>query len=129
VWKVIPPFGEFEARHAHNELLQQFYAYGVVGIGMLVGLYSSLYRTVRRLPRGPLKAFLLSMLIFVLVRGMADTEPFDISLPLWSIVLLSLLANDAYRKHDEAEIFLSHEQNYSSGVPRYLLPGSQEAHP
>jgi len=33
-WKVIPPFGrdQFEPAHAHNELLQQFYAYGLVGV-------------------------------------------------------------------------------------------------
>ena len=37
VWKVIPPFGpdQFEPRHAHNELLQQFYAYGVAGIPLV----------------------------------------------------------------------------------------------
>ncbi len=32
VWHVIPPFGDFEARHAHNELIQQFYAYGAIGV-------------------------------------------------------------------------------------------------
>jgi len=26
--------------------------------------------------------------LFILVRGLADTEVFDLSLPLWSIVLL-----------------------------------------
>lgn len=91
VWKVIPSFGEFEARHAHNELLQQFYAYGIVGICLLVGLYGSLYRQIRRLNRGPLRIFLTAFLIFVLVRGVADTEPFDLSLPLWAIVIFSLL--------------------------------------
>ena len=29
---VIPPFGTFEAWHAHNEVIQQFYAYGAVGL-------------------------------------------------------------------------------------------------
>jgi len=91
VWKVIPSFGVFEARHAHNELLQQFYAYGIMGICLLVGLYGSLYRQIRRLNPGPLKIFLTSFLIFVLVRGLADTEPFDLSLPLWAIVMFSLL--------------------------------------
>jgi exopolysaccharide production protein ExoQ len=91
VWKVIPPFGpdEFEARHAHNELLQQFYAYGVVGVVMLVGLYTSFYREVRKLPVSPQKTILISLIVFVLVRGLADTEPFDLSLPLWAIVMFS----------------------------------------
>lgn len=52
VWKVIPPFGPFEARHAHNELLQQFYAYGVVGVAILFGLYGSVYQEIRRIPAG-----------------------------------------------------------------------------
>ena len=88
VWKVIPPFGPFEARHAHNELLQQFYAYGVVGVAILFGLYGSVYREIRRIPAGTLKTLFLAMFLFVLVRGLADTEVFDLSLPLWAIALI-----------------------------------------
>ena len=59
VWKVVPPFGPelFEARHAENEILQQFYAYGLVGIVMLVGIYGRLWRPIRRMPRSPTRAF------------------------------------------------------------------------
>jgi O-antigen ligase len=91
VWKVIPPFysDQFEARHAHNELLQQFYSYGVVGVFMLIGLYRSFYRQVRKLPVSPLKSLMFSLLLFVLVRGLADTETFDLSLPLWAIMMYS----------------------------------------
>lgn len=91
VWKVIPPFDEFEARHAHNELLQQFYAYGAVGIFMLVALYGSVWRQVRRLADPSLRVFFLGMLLFVIVRGFADTEAFDLSLPLWFIVIIGAL--------------------------------------
>jgi exopolysaccharide production protein ExoQ len=91
VWNVIPPFGDFEARHAHNELIQQFYAYGAVGVCMLGGLYGSLYVQVRRLSSPSMRAFWVSLLIFVLVRGLTDTEPFDLSLPLWAIVMGSAL--------------------------------------
>jgi len=93
MWKVIPPFGLFEARHAENELLQQFYTYGAVGIVMLVGLYGSLYQRIRKLPRGPLKIIFTSIVIFVIVRGIAEAEPFDLLLPLWSIVLISMLVD------------------------------------
>ena len=95
VWQVIPPFGrdQFEARHAHNELIQQFYAYGVVGVCMFAGIYSSLWRQLRRMIAGPRKTFFLAFLIFVLVRGLADTDAFDLSLPLWAITLISMLAN------------------------------------
>lgn len=95
VWQVVPPFGPdlFEARHAHNELLQQFYAYGVVGVGMFAGIYGSLWLQLRRLISRPRKTFFFAFLLFILVRGLADTEAFDLSLPLWSIVLISMLAN------------------------------------
>jgi exopolysaccharide production protein ExoQ len=93
MWKVIPPFGpeQFEARHAENELLTQFYAYGTVGICLLIGIYGSLYRQIRRLLRGPLRIVLSSLLLFVVVRGLAEAEAFDLLLPLWLIVLISLL--------------------------------------
>lgn len=99
VWKVIPPFGVFEARHAHNELLQQFYAYGVIGVVILVCLYSSVFREIRKMQPGATKMLLFAILLFVLVRGAADTEAFDLSLPLWTIVLIgSTIANKAKRE-------------------------------
>jgi len=93
VWKVIPPFGgdQFEARHAHNELLQQFYAYGMAGVLILIGLYGSFYSQIKKLPISPLRALLFGLLVFVLVRGLADTEVFDLSLPLWAIVMFSIV--------------------------------------
>lgn len=93
VWKVVPPFGsdQFEAAHAHNELLQQFYAYGVVGICMFVGIYFSFFRHIRRLAKGKLRTFLFAFLLFVLIRGVADTERFDLSLPMWTVILMSLI--------------------------------------
>jgi exopolysaccharide production protein ExoQ len=96
LWKIIPPFGpdRFEARHAENELLQQFYAYGVFGLILAAGLYTSLFVQIRRLPRSPVKIVFFSILLYVLVRGLAEAEPFDLLLPLWSIVLLSLLVDD-----------------------------------
>lgn len=92
VWKVVPPFYDgFEARHAHNELLQQFYAYGAVGIFMLGTIYGSVYRQLRQISDSSLKTFFIGMLVFVLVRGLADTEPFDLSLPMWFIVITSAI--------------------------------------
>lgn len=102
VWNVVPPFGhdQFEAAHAHNELLQQFYAYGVIGIGMFAGVYGSLYRHIRRLATGPLRTFLFAFLLFVLIRGLADTERFDLSLPMWAVVMASLLIERAKSRND-----------------------------
>lgn len=94
-WKVVPPFGggQFEARHGENELLQQFYAYGMMGVVMLVGLYGSLYQKLRRLQRGPIRLLFLSILLFIVVRGLAEADSFDLLLPLWSIVLISALVD------------------------------------
>ena len=91
MWKVAPPFGPelFEARHAENELLQQFFAYGIVGIVMLVGIYGSHYRAIRNLPRGSTRTVLIGLLLFIIIRGLAEAEPFDLLLPLWSIILIS----------------------------------------
>ena len=92
-WKVVPPFGDnFEARHAENELLQQLFAYGALGVLLLVGLYGSLFRQVRKLPRSPVRVLFLSLLLFIVVRGLAEADSFDLLLPLWSIVLISVLA-------------------------------------
>ena len=93
VWKVIPPYGpdQFEARHAHNELFQQFYAYGIVGVTMFMGIYGSFLRQVHKMARGPMKTFFFSLMLFILIRGVADTEPFDLSLPVWAILLLTAL--------------------------------------
>lgn len=109
VWKVIPPFGpdQFEAAHAHNELIQQFYAYGVVGVCLFTGIYWALYRHIHRMMRGPRKTFFLAFLMFVLVRGIADTERFDLSLPLWAIVMMSLLIEEA-RTAEERDSNYSH---------------------
>ncbi|HEV2708972.1 MAG TPA: O-antigen ligase family protein [Edaphobacter sp.] len=91
-WKVVPPFGDqFEARHAENELLQQFYAYGVIGVCMLIGVYGSLWRQIRLLPRSSIRVIFLSILLYIVVRGIAVAEPFDLLLPLWAIVLMSAL--------------------------------------
>jgi O-antigen ligase len=93
VWKVIPPFGsdQFQAWHAHNELLQQFYAYGFVGIVLLIGIYGGFYLQIRRISHFDLKAVFLGLITFIVIRGLGDTERFDLSLPLWSIALFSLL--------------------------------------
>jgi hypothetical protein len=60
---------------------------------MFTGIYTSLWLQLRRLASRPKRTFFFAFLLFVLVRGLADTDAFDLSLPLWSIVLISMLAN------------------------------------
>jgi hypothetical protein len=94
-WKVVPPFGNemFEARHAENEILQQFYAYGIAGVMLLLGIYGSLLRQLGKLKQAPTRILLISVVIFVSVRGLAVADGFDLLLPLWSIVLISSVAD------------------------------------
>jgi exopolysaccharide production protein ExoQ len=117
MWNVIPVFGTFEARHAENELLQQFYSYGVAGIVMLCGLYGSLYRKVRRLLQGPLKVIFVSMLLYVFVRGITVADPFDLLLPLWAVVLITMLVDCADTVGEEmATVLLSSRPDGSTLV-------------
>jgi O-antigen ligase len=114
LWKVMPPFGtdQFEARHAENELLQQFFAYGVVGIVLLVGLYGSLYRRIKRLPDQAMKLILTTVLLFVVIRGATEAEPFDLLLPLWAITLIGAVVETSIRGDQEgpAGRYLSGDQ-------------------
>jgi len=120
VWKVIPPFGsdQFEAAHAHNEILQQFYAYGLAGICLFAGIHSSIFRHIRRLAKGPSRTFFLAFLIFILVRGVADTERFDLSFPMWAIILFSLLIEQGRIEQQEAPDILALQPPPLAALPQ-----------
>lgn len=100
MWKVAPTFGGelFEARHAENELLQQFFAYGTCGVVMIVGIYGGLFRLIRALPRGSERVALTAFLIYVGIRGLAEAEPFDLLLPLWLVAAFAFLLWKAEQK-------------------------------
>jgi hypothetical protein len=76
-------------------LLQQFFAYGAVGIVMLLGLYASLCRRIRNLPIGRPRTVLIGLMLFIVIRGLAEAEPFDLLLPLWMITLISVIVEPA----------------------------------
>ena len=100
MWKVMPPFGidRFQARHAENELLQQLYAYGIVGAALFIGIYLSLYRAVQRTPDSRIRPLLKAFLLFIFVRGTAEAEPFDLLLPIWALLLLAGIVLNAEAK-------------------------------
>jgi O-antigen ligase len=131
VWKVVPPFGpeQFEAPHAHNELLQQFYAYGVIGICIFGGIYTSLYRQIRRLEAGPTKHFFFAFLLFVLVHGLAESERFDLSLPLWAVLIVSALVEDERGVRDQSSVLAGFEQPRGGGygASRPMLSGARQS--
>lgn len=114
MWRVAPPFGGdlFEARHAENELLQQFFAYGLCGVVMLIGIYGSLYRRISALPHSPTRIALMSLLIYVVIRGLAEAEPFDLLLPLWLVTAFAFLL----QKSDLQQVTAQSESAASAGV-------------
>ena len=87
---VFPPFDDFQPWQAHNEFIQQFFAYGVVGVLVVGGVYWSFYRQVRHCTHSSLKSLAMAILILVLVRGLVDTDRFELCFPLWLMTLLSI---------------------------------------
>ena len=88
---LIPAFGDFEPWHAHNEVIQIFFEFGVVGIALAIGLHWRFFRGVRGFSTA-MRPLALSLLIFSLLHGLTDTVPFGFSLPLWLISALSVAA-------------------------------------
>jgi exopolysaccharide production protein ExoQ len=80
---LIPPVGTFEASHAHNELLQQFFEFGALGVAVTVGLYLTLFLTAKRSVASRFGKLAQVIVIFSVIRGLADTLNFGLSLPLW----------------------------------------------
>jgi O-antigen ligase len=125
-WKVIPPFGadQFQAAHAHNELLQQFYAYGAVGVGIFFGLYGSLLLQIRRVATSRQRTFFLALLIFVLVRGLADTDRFDLSLPLWSVMIVAWLTESTRMKATDKKDAIAGWYDRAKGLRPCSMPAA-----
>jgi exopolysaccharide production protein ExoQ len=92
---VVPAFGVFEAWHAHNELLQLFYTYGIVGLLLFIAVYGSLYLQLRRASVSD-KALFYGLLLFIVIRGFGDTDRFELTLPLWFVFLISSLLNASH---------------------------------
>jgi exopolysaccharide production protein ExoQ len=88
---IVPRIGFFEAQQAHNELLQQFFSFGVVGVVLTIGLYWAFFRQIRRAPTSHLKILAGTILLFALIRGLTDTQIYDLSFPLWLMTMLSIL--------------------------------------
>jgi len=87
---LVPAFGAFEPWEAHNELLQEFFEYGLVGVVIVIGTYLSLYRHIRKAPANELKSLALAVLLFALIHGLTDAVNFDLTYPIWLIAALSL---------------------------------------
>ena len=88
---VVPPIGKFEAQQAHDELLQQFFSFGTIGVVLTIALYWIFFRQIRRADPSHLKTLAATLLLFALIRGLTDAQNFDLSFPLWLMAMLSIL--------------------------------------
>jgi len=94
---LVPPLHDFQPWQAHNELLQQFFSYGVLGVIVTLALYWALVRQIRRCSPSRLTRLAAALLIFALIRGLVDTERFDLSFPLWLMTAVSISIAKAKR--------------------------------
>jgi len=87
---LFPPFDEFQPWQAHNELIQQFFAYGVIGVLLVGGLYWTFYTQILHSSKSALQSLAMATLILVLARGLVDTDRFELCFPLWLMTLLAI---------------------------------------
>jgi O-antigen ligase len=97
---LIPALGAFQPVHAHNDLIQQFFELGIVGVGIVAAVYWNFYRQARRVPAGELKMLALALLIFALLHGLTDSVAPGLSFPLWLLSALSIVLSQATNRED-----------------------------
>jgi exopolysaccharide production protein ExoQ len=86
---VVPNFGPFISRHAHNDLLQQFFNFGIVGLLLSSAVYASFYRHLRRSPVSRQRGLAFSVLIYGLLHGLVDASSVELILPSCVIFMLA----------------------------------------
>ena len=99
---LIPAIGGFEPVHAHNEFLQQFFEYGLAGVAIVGMIYWSFFRQARSAPQSGLRSLSFALLVFALIRGLADTTNFGLSYPLWLLTGLSICLAQPGRNEAES---------------------------
>jgi exopolysaccharide production protein ExoQ len=107
---VVPPFGEFQAQQAHDELLQQFFSFGAAGVILTIALYWMFFSQVRRAPDSRLKNLSGALLLFALVHGLTDSQIADLSLPLWLMTMLSILLASATQQTEKTTANLEYQE-------------------
>jgi exopolysaccharide production protein ExoQ len=98
---LIPAFGSFEPWHAHNELLQEFFEYGVLGVVVTVSLYVALIFAARRFTAitsagnpATIRAYgrLVSVVVlFAVAHGLTESVNFGLTVPLWLFAVLAIV--------------------------------------
>lgn len=87
---VVPFFGDFEAWHAHNDLLQQFFSYGIVGVVLAAVIYISFARHLRGCRPSLERSLSYALLLFGLVHGLTEASHIDLALPIRLMVICAV---------------------------------------
>jgi O-antigen ligase len=94
---IVPFFGEFEAWQAHNDLLQQFFSYGILGVLLACAVYVSLFGYLRRSRSSPKVNLGYGIFVFGLIHGLTEANHIDLAIPVRLIVLLVVWCNRSSR--------------------------------
>lgn len=96
---LIPAFGSFEPWHAHNELLQEFFEYGLLGVIVTAGLYIALVSAAKRFAArmpdarstlAPYSRLVSVVVLFAIIHGLAESVNFGLTIPLWLFAALGV---------------------------------------
>jgi exopolysaccharide production protein ExoQ len=101
---LVPLFGTFEAVHAHNELIQQWFTYGAVGVFLAAMVYVSFYRNVRGMRSLPADLG-WCMLIFSLIRGIGEANHVELCFPLALLFTLTMWTAEANPVQEAHSLF------------------------
>jgi O-antigen ligase len=91
-----PWHGALKISHAHNEFLQVWFNFGLVGVALVFGSYFALgYASFKVMKQGRrfLSVFIACMLVYYLIRGLTGASVFLCLLPVEWLVLFDCLAS------------------------------------
>jgi O-antigen ligase len=76
---------------AHNEVIQQWFALGIVGLALAISIYVGMWRHLRRLKERPTwkaeSRLGMALFLFYLTMCLAEAQPTGLMLPPWFLVL------------------------------------------
>jgi exopolysaccharide production protein ExoQ len=87
---LVPAFGIFEPKQAHNELLEQFFEYGLLGVAVTIALYLSLFFAAKRSAANNYRDLVFVVMLFAVIHGLTESLNLDLTVPLWLTAAVSI---------------------------------------
>jgi O-antigen ligase len=79
---------DFQAWHAHNEFLQQWFAYGLVGVILSMLIYWKFFRTCLAYWHHAIGSLGFALLLYFILHGLTDANHIELSFPLALMLFL-----------------------------------------